>query len=1438
MNVSQYLLVDQNAGRGIGIESNGSNVDAVTVLNNIVSNSTAGQGIQVDLTGSGLRSVIVDFNTITDSSDRGLDVILDTVTGSSTIAVRNTTAARSGGRGISVEGSTATLGSVTLLNVSSDTTAADEGVGVVFDTNSTVGPIVLNNVSATLSNAGGILVDLNTVAMTGPNAGISVNGLTTAQSTNNGGDGILVNLNTVTGAPDVSVINYLLVDTNVGRGIAVDSNGSTLDDVTVSTNIVSNSTNGQGIQVQLAGSTLDALVVSDNTVSDTTALLIGQGIQIDLTGSTLLTSLVADNNNVTNSADRGIDVILTGTLGSPTITVSDSTATNSGGRGVSLEGVGATLGDVTLTNVSSTLTTADDGVVVRLNGGTVGSVLLDTVSANQSFAGGILVSLLTGENVGPSITLNGQGTATSSNNGGDGILVNLAVNGTPDVTISDYAFVDTNVGRGIALQTNFSAVGAISVSNNVVSNSTAGQGMHLNLTGSQVGSVLVDSNQISDSFGRGLDVVLDGTFGFPGIAISNTTVTISGDRGVSVGGTGALLGDVTLTNVSSDTTRANEGVAIDLDNGTVGSIVMNNVSADASFTTGILVDLNTQTVGPEITLNGMGAGHVIGNGTGVAGDGIWITLNTLNGTPNLTVSDYLSIDTNAGDGVIVQQVAAADVGTVNIANNIINGNTGGNGLLIDLTGSNATDLTIDTNIIGSNRDNGVQLTQNGSNLGAATVSNNIISNHTINGIVVELLNNSDLPTGTFTNNQITLSGGDGFRMVNPNAGGTAIALTFIDNTITTSTGSGVEVQLNNNENVTLNFNSVTTGNQISNNGTAAGATGFGIHLSSINIARYALNVGGAGAIVNTLDGNRNAGIAVEATDQTVGSVSINNTTVNNTLAGGNGNFSGDGFALRIAQQANVTALTIGAGTRNTVFDENAGDGINILTIENSRLTGGMLIQNTSTTDSGSDGISITRRDDSMLSNDISGDTIVQDAEPHIALNNVISTGNNANGLNVVFTNAQLPTPRIDIADTTNNGVADSRFDNNGTGMRFNGSADAVLVLNVSDTSASDNDNGVVITLTEDATIGNMIPGLGNVNNPLSIASTFNGMTISNNGNNGFVLTANNDSLALITMTNTAMTARNTFDANGGNGFQLTSNGQSNVNMSMNAVNILNTTGVVTGDGLNVTTNSTSNMTLALTNAFIGNVIPTTVLPGLTGDGIDITTNASSSLAFTLGADLDFRANTATGLVDVGIYGNSGNGIVIRNNASSSYTGTLNNVASRFNDGRGYSALMTAASTGNGGYAHNIDDSGFGENGREGIAFIANAGTHNQSQNLPLQFSNTDVPIAGQNDRTFPIGDSNDFLNLATDLDASLTLTNSSVRNNGAVVNSNGLVIAVSTNSTVQADVRGNTFSGNSLDDVRTSSFITTDGGFDAIGNVAGTAIQTNASVNRSGAGSI
>ena len=1664
VNVSNYLLVDQNAGRGIGIESNGSNVDAVTVLNNIVSNSTAGQGIQVDLTGSGLRSLIVDFNTITDSSDRGLDVILDTVTGSSTIAVRNTTAARSGGRGISVEGSTATLGSVTLLNVSSTTTAADEGVAVVFDTNSTVGPIVLNNVSATLSNAGGILVDLNTVAMTGPNAGINVNGLGTAQSTINGGDGILVNLNVVTGSPDVSVSNYLLIDQNAGRGIGVLGIGSVLDDVTVSDNIVSNSTAGQGIQINLTNSTVG--------------------------------SLVADNNTISDSSDRGFDVILDGTIGSPDITISDLSVARSGGRGVSVAGSGSTLGNATLSNVLSNTTTTGEGVAVVLDNGTVGSVLLNNVSANLSAAGGILVDLNT-MNVGPSVIVDGLGTAVVTDNVGDGIFVNLTgVTGTPNVGIDNQGFVDNNAGRGIALDTNGSAVGAVSLSNNFIDRSTAGQGMLVDLTGSNVGSLLVDSNTIANSFGRGLDVLLDNVTGTPAISISNTTVTASGGRGVSVEGTGATLGDVSLTNVSSETTTTEEGVAIILDNGTVGSILLNNVSATASFAGGILVDLNTMNVGGDIVVDAQGVAVSDDNG----GDGIFVNLVGVNGTPNVNIDGYISVDNNAGRGIALFSDGPT-LGDVSISRNVVSNSTGGDGVQVVMTNAALASLTVDGNQVTISRDNGINIdltassivadngsilnntintslngdglrlafstvtadgflidfnnsqsnSDNGFNLDftnspidrltitnnsggvavntaltffitgdtntqpfaitnssdpgvllqsfslnlltavpqpllfdtvtpagavafqptaptdvttglttvngtaitqgtnplqdsmgvvlvgggvpddssqftlgfndfdpsetfnwsidvdpfggtagvfgneligstvnvtfsgglslggtlmavagdplastfvatSGNVAGNGIANNGLDGVRFSLnnssltnmlmdnnqiefngtsgtghgvnfatVNNSDITLANISNNEIDGNAGDGFRLINPDTAGAVIGLTFEDNEITTNTGTGIELQIDNAEIANIAINSVATGNQISSNGIAGATNGFGVHLSAIDTAQYTLNVGGAGPIVNTFDGNRNAGIAVEATDMTVGAITLSNTTLSGTLAGGNVSFAGDGFSLRTAQQAQVTALTIGdAAVRNTLFDENVGDGITVNAIENSQFTNGLLIQNISSTGNNSDGISITRRDDALFSNDVNANNIIENGEAHVVLNNVIATGNSANGLNVLVTNAQLPITRIDIADTTNDAVADSRFDSNGTGMRFTGSADAVLVVNASDTSASNNDNGVIITLSNNSTIGDMIPGLGNVNNPASIASTFNGMTISNNANVGFGVTTNDATLANITMTNSALTgARNFLNGNRGNSIQLTANSSSAANFDFDAVNITNTAGAVTGDGLNVVANASSNVTLRLTDAFIGNVIPTTVLPGMTGDGIDITSTSNSNVTFNLGDDL------ATGVVDVGIYGNGGNGIVIRNNESSTFTGNLNNVASRFNDGRGYSAQMSAAATGNGNYIHNIDDSSFGENGREGIAFITNAGTHNQDQSGPLLFGNTGFP--GDN-RPFPIGDGNDFLNLNTDLDAQLTLTNSLVQNNGTVANSNGLVIAVSTNSTVQADVRGNTFSGNTLDDLATSSFITTNGGFDANGNATGAAIQTNASVNTNGVG--
>ncbi len=1381
-SVINYQLVDQNVGRGIGVETNGTAVDVVTVSNNTVSNSTNGQGIQIDLSNSAVGRLVVANDNISDSSDRGLDVILDNVTGSPVINLTNIDVLRSGGRGVSVEGSTATLGTVTLDTVSSDTTTADEGVAVIFDTASTTGSVALRNVSATNSFAGGILVDLNTVTLTGANPFVLIDGQNTAQSTLNGGDGIFMNLTAITGTPDASVINYLLVDTNAGRGIGVDSNGSTLDDVTVSNNIVSNSTNGQGIQVQLSGSTLDTLVVSDNTVSDTTALLIGQGIQIDLTGSTLLTSLVADNDNVTNSADRGIDVLLTGTLGSPTITVSNSTTTNSGGRGVSLDGVGATLGDVTLTNVTSTLTTADEGVVLSLNAGTVGSVLLDTVSANQSAAGGILVSLVGGENVGPSITLNGQGTAISSNNGGDGILVDLIVNGAPDVTIQDYAFVDTNAGRGIALQTNASTVGAINVLNNVVSNSTVGQGIHLDLTASQVGSVLVDSNLISDSFGRGLDVVLDNTFGFPNIAISNTTVTNSGDRGVSVGGTNAFLADVTLTNVSSTTTLAAEGVAVDLDNGFVGSLVLNNVSAAASFTTGILVDLNTQIVGPEITLNGQGAGQVTGNGTSGAGDGIWIALNTVNGTPNLTVSDYVLIGTNAGDGVIVQQVTAADVGTVNIANNIIN----------------------------ANNTNGVVFVSNNSNMGVVTLTENQITGQVTGdgvhiGPVGDLDNSLDF---AFFRNTITTNAGDGVNVVLPVAGllNPTLNLSFTNDTISNNVGNGILVDLTAaaNSNVTANvsvFSDNTVANPIGGSNFANisnnGGMGLFIDSSLVNVANtntIVLTTGGTGGL-NLFDANQDAGIGIELGSFSSLTTAVAGSSFTNTVNGAQAIYNGDGVSIVMTDNSQYTNSTF----NNMTFTGNAGSGFSLQTT-NAAFANSLTFSNSTFSNNTTNGLLFSRN------STVPNNGFIQNIS--LATNQI---NDNNVGINILSQFA----PTTDTFSITNNTINS----NNSHGIQLNLTADAniglVLNTNFITNNGGDGINAranygptdagqYAIQSTNDTITGNTGDGVDVV----AIHNvSFNNATISRNvTGNGVTLTGTNTLAAnpfSVTpfggaTTNVALVGNsitNSFvDDNGAAGIVMTNVGAMFINIGTTQINRNAADGI---DLLNSGNMTGQLMTATLNQNFIG---------ANGGDGIQYagvgtggnsvgnagTFNVTNSYAnqFTTNA-LTFTNNT--------LQANRARGINVLNGGNiSTNLNITTNIIDR-SQLEGVYIVNTAATT------QNVD-----ANANAAMA----TGDSLADPRLGLRVFNNQITSNGQIQAAASVFDTTGLVIRVGTSDAS-----NSVRDNGgfasatgvtnANVLANGGLVAQMGRGGVQALVRNNTLGGNYAADVTFQGFVST-----------------------------
>ena len=970
ISVTGYLLpnsINNNAGNGIVVLNNGSAVGAVTVSDNMVNNSTAGDGIQVTLSGT-IGDVTLDSNTVSNSAFDGINVNLLSVTGGSDVTISNSTVTASlGGDGVRLfmGGAGTVLGDLLIDNVSA-TNSNDNGIAVIDLGGSSINSITLNQVSSDTTTAGqggtGVMVqllnttNLTSVAMTGPGT-----------VTNSDFDGISVILLGVTGTPDISIDGYT-VDQSGQAGILILTNGSDVSDVSVSNFAVSNSGN-DGVAILLDNSTVASVLVDSTTT-----------------------------NTITNSVRRGLNVSVSGVTGATTIDINNTDVTNSGtggitGAGVLVSGTGSVvnpmlLGTITLTNVSSDTTGAESGVAVALladndiTHGKVGDITLTNVTALNSFAGGIVTSL-TDMFIDPSITIDGQGTALSANNGGDGILVTLnnTVTGTPtalDVSIDNYSSVDTNAGRGIALVSNGNSLGAVSVSNNIVSNSTAGQGIQLNIANSELGSLLVDTNTIDASFGRGLDVILDGVHPAganpnPVITISNVTATNSGGRGISVAGSGAttFLGDILLTNVSSTTTTADEGVAVVFDTGaTIDSVLLNNVSARSSAATGILVSLDTVTVGQTVMVDGQGSGQSNNN----AGDGILVNLDTVTGTPDVNIDNYASVSTNTGRGIALV-ANATTLGNLTASGNTINGNTGGNGLTIDLTGSNATDLTIDGNTIGNNTGEGVFIRQNNSDVGPINIGStgvgNIISGNTLNGVNFAVTN-SDQGVVTFTENQITgQTGGDGVRIDRLADTDGSQDFTFLRNTITTNSGDGVRVVLPNagllNPTLNLSFtNDSITGNgshgilvdltanpasnvtanvTILSDGTInpgsgnnfsdiSNNTGMGLFINSSqanvsNTNAILLTTGDTGGTggLNLFNANQDAGIGIALGGGSTLQTAVAAASFTNSTNGGLANFNGDGFAVVMTNDTQFTNSTFD----NMTFSGNAGSGFALRT---------------------------------------------------------------------------------------------------------------------------------------------------------------------------------------------------------------------------------------------------------------------------------------------------------------------------------------------------------------------------------------------------------------------------------------------------------------------------------------------------------------------------
>ena len=1184
----------------------------------------------------------------------------------------------------------------------------------------------------------------------------------------------------------------------------------------------------------------------------------------DTIGRFLIIGGTADNN-----AGDGYSLLAENTTAGPTgvATLTAQFTADDGGTGISAQGnggfglsfvasnpppvAGGIVGNLLMTGGSTLLNNGAGTLNVNMDGADQAIIALSGTFDGSLNGDGIHIAL---SNITGLALVSLQGPGEVKNNAGDGIDVSL-----------------TNVNQGGVFIAGFTDVSNNGFGNNAV---TGQDGIKVTMSNVTLGAVKIDSittslpanvMNVSNNKGNGVNVTVNN-----GSLIDNTGFnTVLGTKLVDVIAYTAPEQPcpVPLPNPLLTITPVNVSSALGfsflprfaiqnlvLDNN--GIATGGNLSGD-----GIVLTVDDVAGGATTTIVGtplIQFNTITNTGTGSATgthDGIVVSVLGSSLITNVDIKNN-DVETNKGNGISVIANKAPSLVGLNISSNIVSNNTGtvgstGNGIRLQLTDAAAlATATIDANTVAGNKGDGFQMLN--PNTGGTDLTVNFTHNlFDTNGSIVPPSATTTYPAG----------------------------------------GMGIDVVLNNvnTTRTTINILSDATGiNTVSN------SVSYGLFLQATNQALYSLNVTGTGA-QNVFNANTDAGIGIVAgsfvnanssldpTKFSVGSIVIDNVKVQNTIAGNhpglpNYPFSGDGIGILAQQYSEIAKFVVGnadPAVRNTLLTLNAGDGLKINAIENSQfrqtLSNGItpvttlgqatvLLQNIDATFNSRNGVEIIHRDKALLSWDDpavnAGAALFQLGNPvswqyitdggsFVHLNEVIATNNTQNGFNVNTSNAQFPMTRIDIIDTALNG--NSQFNGNTlNGMLFDSSADSITIVHAKDTTASNNGNdGILIRVTNAATFGDVVTStpLGDPTSPNANPSTFNGMTISGNGTNatlgnGIEILSNNQTtdvanitskaVVAVTMTGTVTHTRNLFDSNAGDGFKLTANRFSTNFVGLNAIDMRDTLfRHLGGDGVHFITNDVSATTLNVTNAIIGYPTASSTQTGLSGNGIHVTTFNGSTMTMLVG-DQSIVTPDPTNAPDVSLYGNQGAGILVENTNTSQFFGTVYDTASRFNGNRGYSALLAQNTLA----IHQIDSSDFSDNGREGVAMIANAET--QSNSIFASYRITDSTLT---DPAFAlVYDAHHFLNLTPYTIGSLVLTNSIVSSNGnatpyfnSTTNVNGLEIDVSTFAYVSADIRNNTFAGNRLDDVSTASFQASTGSGGSLGG-----FNANGTINNAG----
>lgn len=1341
VNTGSTLDVSVLNGSVSGSADNGILYDAqdpatiasLTVENSTIDDNVAGDGINLNVAADAqMTADVLDGSSV---SNNGLGGIISAVDGAaSTLDItitESTVDDNQGGDGVSVTATGASTSSLTVTDSTVDNNTAGNGINLDVTGDSTH--------TATLTNASASGSGLDGVRIVADGANTQVD-LTadTMNADNNDEDGwdILV--------ANGALFNGEMTDTTGdgnGGSVALGDGHGFLINVETDSEFNLDAFGGvSGSDNQLNGFFLTAS--GANTIA-----------RVNMTGA----NQFDDNGLEDPPGGYGVLVNASG--------IAELEAVVGGGSGNSLGGVEINADNIALiTNVgvagpSESNNNEGNGIFLNLQNNTdIQNVTITDADANGNTEEGILISLLNNVNPIQNVTVQ---TSTVSGNGQNGLSL-IAENNDIDTILFD----------------------SLSVNNSQGLNASNGDGILVQLLSSNVTTSLTVSNSgSSENFQHGLNLDFDDS----DVAALNIT-------GNSLGGLGGLIGlDFLIVGPTNPIGGGGGG------GNPTGVFAITNTSPTLDVT-GFTFDVGPSNAGPNpvfdtldsqfgfkflpfggsdvttglATINGTAVVPAIVDvpGTDNTTDAV-ATILVGGGVPNNTsILDLTFADFNPGEtfqwDIDVDPAPNVDQG-IN-GDDLVNSTititfTGGlflTGALEPAGPNSSTFVASGGNLaapgFSANGGDGILISQrNGSDIGAMNISDNLMDGNDQHGLEFNVVDgtlpspgNNSIISGNEITNQVN---GDGIRLVNPNTNNTAIGMDITDNTISDNlAGAGINIQLNGDSTqagTPSEFNY--DGNTISGNGS------FGSRFVAVDDAEYTLNYGQTpGADPNVFEGNGDAGIGIEVTDNTIGTINIANTTVSGTVDAANVNFNGDGLGIRTMMNSDVT-LTIGDPLlANTSFNGNAGEGIDLFAIENSVLNS-PTIQNVEANENNGHGVSIARRDNADFGV-VTLDTVT-------ASNNDADDNNVGSGLFVDTTNFSAPILQVDIFDSV--------FDENFIGASFTAGADSVLVVNATDTSFSGNEShGVNVVTNQTSTFGDFSASGGDPNGAGAIPSIFSSITASGNGGSGFNISLNDSSRGSVVIDDAGGT-RSVIDGNAIDGIRWRSGGTTQGRLDVSATDITNENDVVTQDGINIAAEGTATLVANIDDVTIGSLIPSSIFPGMRGDGIDVSGSGNSDITLNV--------------TNTNMYANDGDGYRGVHTGTSDFDGTFDNVDSRFNGTRGFDIFISSTDPDQ---DYNILNSMASDNGQQGIFWATRATTDGSAT------------VSGPSPLAIP-PNRNDFGSV-NNVVATLNVIDSVITNNGQtnVANGDGLVLAVGSNTRTVATIAGNTFGGNVLDDVR------------------------------------